>query len=154
MMGGLLAVPLAMGWGAARARSCSGGCLESREAGIWDKTGFVSPAVTSPSSSAAGLCSHISVGQHPLGRCSSRPTAFVGWRPKVLCLHWSLAEGLTAPLLCRMWDGVPWGELLLARAVEEESSASPRAAEEESSVSPRAWMASSKGLGRTGAGRG
>lgn len=121
----LLSVPSAMGSGAARARSCGGSCSESREAGIWDKTGFVSPAVTSLISSAAGLCSHISVGRHPPGGCSSHPVAFLGWRPKLLCPRWSLAGDMTTPFSCSLWDWVPRGGLPLARAAEEESPARP-----------------------------
>lgn len=126
--GRLLAALCALGHGvgAAHARSCSGGCSESREAGIWDKTGFVSPAMTSLISSAAGLCSHVSVRWHPPGGCSSCPMAFVRWRPKVLCPHWSLAEDLRIPFLCSLWDWAPWGELPLARAAEEECSARPQ----------------------------
>ena len=51
----------------------------------------------------------------------------VGWRPKVLCPRWRLPEDLATPFLCSLWELAPWGELPLARAAEEESSADPRA---------------------------
>lgn len=112
----------AVGSGATRARSCSGGCSESREGGRNPGQNRVCfPAVTPLIGSAAGLCSHGSVGWHPPGGCSSHPMASVGWRPKVLCPQWSLAEDLPALFL---WGWAPWGALR-ARAAEEESLARP-----------------------------
>lgn len=49
----------------------------------------------------------------------------VGWRPKVLCPHWSLTEDLTSPFLCCLWDWAPQGETARAKAVGEGGSARP-----------------------------
>lgn len=119
-VGRLLPALCALGHGVrvARARSCSGGCLESREAGIWDKTQFVSPAITSLISSSAA-CVHMP----QWGGSPQEAALVIPQRLWTCCPHWSLIEDLTTTSLCSLWDWAPWERLPLAGAAGEESSA-------------------------------